>query len=234
MRNSAGAGAPPSTPDLHAPMHPRKGIISPLKFPRNSEHFKFIARGKHFLSSVGEIWLNGERINVIQLGEGVVKGHKQQYSCRFMCLETLGNLTLGQAWIWSWESGLEEGWAGREEPQDPELEDVDEGPSEQWLTRLVGTMPVKEVTVTFLFVFTGPKVLKNCAVLPVHLKKEFPTSPPATSLSTWRRWPVELLHHHTQNPRWSLHSLKLTEGKSIHKTCSSKPLSFEKKTIVLI
>ena len=56
-----------------------------------------------------------------------------------MCLEMLGNLTLGQAWIWSWESGLEEGWAGREEPQDSELEDVDKGPSEQWLTGLVVT-----------------------------------------------------------------------------------------------
>lgn len=152
-------------------------------------------------------------MNVIWLGEGVVTGHKLKYSCRFMGLEMPGNLTLGQAWILSWESGLEEGWAGREEPQDPALEDVEKGPSEQWLTRLVVTMPVNEVTVTFLFVFTGPKVLKNCAVLQYILKKSFrhPPSPPAaSSLSTWRRWPVELLHHHTQNPRWSLHSLKLT------------------------
>ena len=35
-------------------------------------------------------------------------------------------------------------------------------------------VPVKEGTVTFPFVFTGPKELKNCALLPKRLKK-FPT-----------------------------------------------------------
>ena len=46
------------------------------------------------------------------------------------------------------------------------------------------TVPVKEVIVTFLFVFTGPKEPKNCALLPTCLKREFPIPP---SLGMWEK-----------------------------------------------
>lgn len=138
-----------------------------------------------------------------------------------MCLEMPGSLPLAV-----WGPSMQEEWAERgEEVQVPELQVLDKRTTGPWLMGLLFTVPVKEVTATFLFVFTGPKELKNYALLPTCLEESFRLPHPG---ARGRRWPMEMLGDPTPNPWWSLRLPKVTQGKTMQTTCSSRHLPFEK------
>lgn len=86
-------------------------------------------------------------------------------------------------------------------------------------------VPVNEVTVIFPFVFTGPKELKNCALLPNRLKESFR---PPLSLSKWEK----MTHGNAWPPLSKSMAIpplaKVTEGTMTPKTRCFKRLSFEK------